>query len=82
MSKYLVLYDEQHYPSIYVVGTKHEADIIYEALISGWVDYYGEFNCKCGEGNIDLIEVEDTTLETIDWVGLKHTPIHEKVVLL
>lgn len=66
MSKYLVLCDEGYYPSIYVVESKEVAEIIYKGLTEGYKDWGDELMGRA-EGNVQVLEVEDTPLTTADW---------------
>lgn len=70
MSKFLVICTEHHYPSIYVCSTREHAELTYKSLTEGFKDW-GDYDVSPVEdAEVEIIEVVDTTLKTIDWAGL------------
>lgn len=70
MSKFLVLCTQHHYPSVYVFNSKEHADTAYKALTEGYKDWGDYFVSGVDDGDVEIIEVENTTLKTICWAGL------------
>ena len=81
MSKYLILCDDSYYPSILVLEDKYDANTVYGALKYGYVDYSDEIISGV-DYNVQMVEVEQTSLKTCDWSGIQHSPVCEKIVFL
>jgi hypothetical protein len=70
MSKFLVICTEHHYPSIYVCSTREYAELTYKSLTEGFKDWSGYDIPPVEEAQVEIIEVVDTSLRTIDWASL------------
>lgn len=70
MSKFLVICTEHHYPSIYVCPTREYAELTYKSLTEGFKDWSGEEVFPVEDAEVEVIEVVDTALRTVDWASL------------
>lgn len=73
MSKFLVLCDTAHYPSILVLGNREDAELVYKCLKEGHVDWDGEPYPPEEYTTVEMIEVGETHLGTADWSGISHS---------
>lgn len=82
MSKFLVLCDTRHYPSILVLGTREEAGVVYKCLKEGFVDWDGEPNPPEEYTTVEMIEVAETSLTSCDWSSISHSLICQDIEFL
>lgn len=70
MSKFLVICTAYYYPSIYVCSTRECAELTHKSLVEGFKDWGGEEVPPLEDAGVEIIEVENTNLRTVDWACL------------
>lgn len=79
--KYVIVVSEGNYPSIFVVGSVVEAELVYKALTEGYMDWGDEWRPPV-DAPVAAFEVKDTSLKTVDWAYIECSPLKDKVAFL